>query len=49
MSHTEYIIDSEASEISAYDILWASASVVAVLAAIYMYVLPRFKKPMKTF
>ena len=47
MSHTEYIIDDASQGIAMYDILWGSASVVAVLACVYVYVLPRFKP--KTF
>ncbi len=49
MSHTEYILDDSSSGLSGYDMAWASMTLVAVAACIYIYVLPRFKKRLKTF
>lgn len=49
MSHTEYIVETVDPSVSITDILWASMAVVTLCASIYTYVLPRFRKPMKTF
>ncbi len=49
MSHTEYIIEAGSQHMTTGDIIWASLAVITIGASIYKYVLPRFKKQMKTF
>lgn len=51
MSHTEYIVDKNATTMNYYEIVWASVALLVVGASIYTYILPRFlkKKELKTF